>query len=66
MSKNEMVGIEHEGIERDEPKDDAVLFHCQDKVVWIPRSQLDDYDDGTMIIPRWLADKRDLEPDWDL
>lgn len=61
-----LVGIEHEGIERDSPSDDAVLFFCQEELVWIPRSQLHDYDDEMMVIPSWLADQRELEPDWEL
>lgn len=60
------VGIEHEGIERDDPSDEAVLFSCQGSDVWIPRSQLKDYDDATLITRRWMADDRDLEPDWEL
>jgi len=62
----DLVGIEHEGVERDSPTDDAVLFKCQDQKVWLPRSQLKDYDDDHLVIPRWLADARELEPDWEL
>jgi hypothetical protein len=60
----DLVGIEHEGQQYE--TDDAVLFSCQDRQVWIPRSQLKDYDDEYMIIPRKLADERRLEPDWEL
>lgn len=60
------VGIEHEGIERDDDADDAVLFDCQGSKVWLPRSELGEYDETTLVIPRWLADDRDLEPDWEL
>lgn len=62
----DLVGIEHEGVVRDDPNADAVLFDCQDSNVWIPRSLLQDYDGEIMVIPRWLADKRRLEPDWDV
>ena len=43
-----------------------MLFKCQGNEIWIPRSQLEDYDEDVLVIPKWLADDRDLEPDFDL
>lgn len=63
---DDLVGIEHEGIKRDEDTEGAVLFKCQGNEIWIPRSQLEDYDEDVLVIPKWLADDRDLEPDFDL
>lgn len=63
-ANRELVGIEHEGEIQETA--DAMLFACQDRKVWIPKSELEDYDDRCMVIPRWLADVRDLEPDWEL
>lgn len=67
---DDLVGVYHGGVELDEDVHDAVLFKClvgkTETDVWIPRSQLEDYDEEHMVIPRWLADDRDLEPDWEL
>jgi hypothetical protein len=64
VANRELVGVEHEGQAHETA--DAILFSCQDREVWIPKSELEDYDDQCMVIPRWLADARNLEPDWEL
>lgn len=29
--------------------------------VWLPKSQLSFYDDGSIGVPQWLADEREIE-----
>lgn len=50
--------------------DKALLCIVGSEEIWIPRSQLHDDceldeadDEGDLIIPKWLADKNDIEPD---
>lgn len=62
LGNRELVGIEHEGQVHETLE--AILFSCQGRQVWIPKSELEDYDDDCMVVLRWLADKRNLEPDW--
>lgn len=55
------VRVEHEGIVKDDPKHQAVLFYCGGSEVWIPRSQMESYSEDYMVVPRWLAEERDLD-----
>lgn len=57
------VRVPHDGISLDNPDRGAVRFDVAGKQVWIPRSQLEDYQDYWMEIPRWLAEEREL--DWE-
>lgn len=52
--------------------DKALLVVIGSEEVWIPRSQLHDdceltdkEDEGSLIIPQWLADKNDIQWDGD-
>ena len=54
------VRVPHDGIALDDLTKGAVQFHVEDRKEWIPRSQLEDYDEEMMEIPTWLAEARDL------
>ena len=70
MARNDMVGVNHGGILWDDDKQSAVQFeveaHGETTKVWLPRSEIQDYDDDTLIIPEWLAEERGIDPDWEL
>jgi len=38
----------------------AVLIFDGEKEVWLPKSHLEDYGDGTFAVPQWLAEKKGL------
>jgi hypothetical protein len=71
MMSDYWVKVEHEGVMKDDDGYAAVLFKAEGcegdgtrtQQVWIPRSQLKDWDEDEMIIPQWLADDRGL--DWE-
>lgn len=56
------VEIPHDGVVLDEDQYDAVLFKIDDEEVWLPRSQITEFDGETVTIPGWLAKDRDLDP----
>lgn len=70
MSRYEPV--EFEGCEVTKETEKAFLIDIEGKPTWIPKSQVHDdseiYDngpkdkslDGTLVIPRWLAEEKDL------
>lgn len=69
MADDRWEPVEIEGCWADAETDEAVLVtvYPQDKQVWIPKSQiLDDSEvfekstDGTLLIPRWLAEDKEL------
>lgn len=48
----------------------AICVEIGSETIWIPRSQLHDDcelkekdDEGDLIIPQWLAERNDIEPD---
>lgn len=71
MGDDYWVTVEHNGVMRDDDHEAAILFKAdgtdatgkRTEEVWIPRSQIRDHDTEEMIIPRWLADDRGL--DWE-
>jgi len=40
--------------------DKAIMFHDGDQTVWLPRSQIEINDDGTVTMPEWLAIEKEL------
>ena len=38
----------------------AVRFYDGERVVWLPRSQIEINDDGTVSMPEWLAKEKEL------
>ncbi len=40
--------------------DKAVMFSTGDRKVWLPRSQIEINDDGTVTMPEWLALDKEL------
>ena len=56
-----LVRVEHDGIAKDDPEKDAVCFFVAGKQVWLPRSQVTDYDNELLSLPKWLAEKEDLD-----
>ena len=70
MSNNELVDIECE-IAIDMPgkkaigvKDGSIQksgpYKGKERIVWLPRSLTEDNKDGTVTIPRWLAEREEL------
>lgn len=55
------VRVAHDGIVSDNTTQGAVQFNANGRREWIPRSQLEDYRDDWMEIPRWLAEARELD-----
>ena len=60
-SRNEGVYIQHDGIVLDEEQYRSILFKIDDDDVWLPRSQIVEFDNESVTIPRWLAEERDLD-----
>lgn len=61
VSKDEdrMAEIDYDGIEHETP--DAVMFDIDNKLVWLPKSQIEfDRDDKTIELPEWLATEKGL------
>lgn len=68
MSNRDWVYVE--GVEVVEVTKAALKVLVDTSPVWIPKSQLhsdcdlyDEGDEGDLIIPRWLADEKEIEPD---
>lgn len=40
--------------------DKAIQFYDGDRTVWLPRSQIELNDDGTVTMPEWLANEKGL------
>jgi hypothetical protein len=38
----------------------AVQFYDGERTVWLPRSQIEINDDGTISLPEWLAKEKEL------
>jgi hypothetical protein len=38
----------------------AVQFYDGERTVWLPRSQIEINDDGTVSMPEWLAKEKEL------
>ncbi len=55
------VRVPHDGIVSDNKTQGAVQFNVAGRREWIPRSQLEDYQDEWMEIPRWMAEARELD-----
>ena len=58
------IELNYDAMMKDDPKFGAVCFAIADEMVWIPRSQLNEYfEDGegkTMIITEWIAKQKGL------
>lgn len=59
-SRNEPVEVTYDEHEHETP--DAHLFIIDDEKVWIPKSQMEDWDPNhkTFEIPEWLAEEKGL------
>jgi hypothetical protein len=55
--RSDLVDIECE-IRAERPL--AVLIHDGQRTVWLPRSQIEIGDDGTIAMPEWLAMEKGL------
>jgi hypothetical protein len=60
MSGDEPVDLEYEAIKHETDK--AKLYDFGDGMeVWLPKSKIEvDDGDGNVVIPRWLAEAKDL------
>jgi hypothetical protein len=54
--------IDHDGIQRKTAK--AALYSIGGEEIWLPLSQIKDSNDEIVVIPKWLAEKNDLDSDW--
>ena len=60
MSNDDMITIKFDDIETE--TDAAVLFKIDGETYWLPKSQIDyDEEEKEIDLPRWLAEKNDLE-----
>lgn len=57
MSKRELVDIAGEIRAQTER---AIQFYDGERVVWLPLSQVEVNDDGTVTMPEWLAMEKEL------
>jgi len=57
MSRNELVDIAGQVRARTER---AIQFFDGDHTVWLPLSQIEVNDDGTVTMPEWLAQEKEL------
>ena len=55
----EIMIITHDGIKYESAK--AVLFIFDDENVWIPKTVITEYDDTTVNVQQWFAEKEGLE-----
>lgn len=63
-NSEDTVWIEHDGVLQESDK--AVLFDTTENgELWVPRSLIADQDGSRVGVPRWFADKNDIEvEDW--
>lgn len=54
----ELIELIHNGIIKETKK--AVLFEFEEEV-WIPRSVIEEYDNGYVTLEQWFAVKEELE-----
>jgi hypothetical protein len=57
MSRNELVDIAGE-IRAETER--ALQFFDGERLVWLPLSQIEVNDDGTVTMPEWLAEEKEL------
>lgn len=57
MTDRELVDI---AAELRHETDKAFLVFDGDKTVWLPKSQVEQNDDGTWTMPLWLAQEKEL------
>jgi hypothetical protein len=57
MSRNELVDIAGEIRVKTER---ALQFFDGERLVWLPLSQIEVNDDGTVTMPEWLAQEKEL------
>jgi len=43
---------------------EATLYSIHGEEIWIPNSQIEEDNGDIVVIPQWLADKKDLEGDY--
>ena len=41
-------------------RDASILFYDGDREVWLPKSQIEINGDGTVTMPEWLAQEKEL------
>lgn len=53
----EVAVLIYDEVSIDSPQFDAILFTIEGRAVWIPRSQVLDYDEAAreVTVPEWLA-----------
>jgi hypothetical protein len=52
--------VDVEGEIREPGTELAVQFYDGERTVWLPRSQIEINDDGTVSMPEWLAQEKGL------
>lgn len=56
----EKIRVKYDSIENETEK--AVLFSISDEEIWLPKSQIKiEKEDHVVWVPRWLADKNNLD-----
>ena len=60
MTKDDDVLIEYDLKKVDTPSLKAVLYVIEGDEYWLPRSVIDDFEDGTVAVARWFAEKEGL------
>ena len=60
MTKDDDVLIEYDLKKVDTPSLKAVLYVIDGDEYWLPRSVIDDFEDGTVAVARWFAEKEGL------
>jgi len=63
MNDNELIAVVYDRLvdEKETPK--AFMFIIDDKVIWLPKSQVEDIKEteNVVLIPLWLAKAKGLE-----
>ena len=59
-ARQDVVWVDDDAIQVETPKA-VLLTNARGEEVWLPKSQLGFYADGRISVPRWLAERHEID-----